>query len=494
MTEPNAALQALIDRAVTHLKAQETDQTRECVDQLLAADPEHLDGHILAGHLAQWPSQELIDHYAFVLDRDIQHREPRGLGGDPDEFAHRLLSSLGSQLYIRGAPESSEAIHAKVIHYSTQLLVASRSIGSIYDFVETLLAVDRWDDVINLGRYTTNEVTAAELGWPGLERMSKRNTTGEILHQVMAAYELAGRFEDGCRWIFGCVTRDPNDYWLWRWLGLALCWVGYPEETARAWIVAMRKGDFASEMHEYFDTLTKRVHDPGSALADKLFQRMIAIKDQLPPEKLDAFKDLTRALTQAKHGDSERRPTPAFIEAKLGIKLPPAKRYREDTVVLSRTKSKAAFIPEIIALLDHEAMSTLADPGAAATSNAAGVTAAEPEREKVAVGADADSNPSQQGVALYQFGIDITEQARKGAMLPIVGRDREIERMIRILVRQEKNNPILLSEAGVGKTAAVHGLAQRIAAGTVPAVLKNRRIIELNVGVLVAGTRYRGEF
>ena len=242
MTEPNAALQALIDRAVTHLKAQETDQTRECVDQLLAADPEHLDGHILAGHLARWPSQELIDHYAFVLDRDIQHREPRGLGADPDEFAHRLLSSLGSQLYIRGAPESSEAIHAKVIHYSTQLLVASRSIGSIYDFVESLLAVARWDDVINLGRYTTKEVTAAELGWPGLDRMSKRNTTGEILHQVMAAYELAGRFEDGCRWIFGCVTRDPNDYWLWRWLCLALCWVGYPEETARAWLVALRKG------------------------------------------------------------------------------------------------------------------------------------------------------------------------------------------------------------------------------------------------------------
>ncbi len=96
--------------------------------------------------------------------------------------------------------------------------------------------------------------------------------------------------------------------------------------------------------------------------------------------------------------------------------------------------------------------------------------------------------------ALDHFGRDLTELARKGKLDPIIGRDNEIERVSQILSRRKKNNPVLIGEPGVGKTAIVEGLAQRVVTGQVPAVLENRRIVMLDMASLVAGTKYRGQF
>jgi ATP-dependent Clp protease ATP-binding subunit ClpB len=222
-----------------------------------------------------------------------------------------------------------------------------------------------------------------------------------------------------------------------------------------------------------------------------VLKALLEDEDRLAANLIDAAGGTATQVVQAVDRELEKMPKVEGGSGQIYL-APDTARLFEEAEKLAERAGDAFTTTEYMLLAIARSSGAASD-----VLRQAGVTAQSLDQaiKDVRKGRTADSPSAEQGYdALNKYTRDFTEEARKGKLDPVIGRDEEIRRTIQVLSRRTKNNPVLIGEAGVGKTAIVEGLAQRIVKGDVPDTLKDRRLLSLDLGMLLAGAKYRGEF
>ena len=230
--------------------------------------------------------------------------------------------------------------------------------------------------------------------------------------------------------------------------------------------------------------------------AEHLALALVNQEDGFVPRVLERVGVAPKALVTALEAVLKKRPSVRGPGAEMGtitISQRVAKAIANAEALAKRLRDEYVSVEHIFAELLREPAST----GLGQVAADAGLSADKFTETMMAVRGPhrvTSANPEESYEALSKYGRNLVEAASKGKLDPVIGRDAEIRRVIRILSRRTKNNPVLIGEAGVGKTAIAEGLAYRIVKGDVPEGLKNKTIFELDMGALIAGAKYRGEF